>query len=400
MHVIEGGISSVPGIQTAGISCGIKAKKSDLALIYSESEAQAAAVFTTNEVQAAPVQLCKTRLAKGKIQAIIANSGNANACTGKQGMADAQQMARLTARGLGIDENLVWVASTGIIGVPLPMPKIKTGIEQIIPKLSAAGGHDAAEAILTTDTRPKQVAVQFQITDRLLTIGAIAKGSGMIRPQMATMLCFIATDAPIESSILQVALKGAVHKSFNRISVDGDTSTNDMVLLLANAKAGGEPLKPDSPDWTAFSAALDYVCLKMAKAIVRDGEGATKFIELNVQGAASEAQARKVAFAIADSPLVKTAFFGQQANWGRIMGVIGTAAAKIQPERIDIYVGKLKLVESGCSLGEEVESRAATLFKEKDIQLTIDLRLGTATTQVWTTDLSYDYIKINADYHS
>ncbi len=211
------------------------------------------------------------------------------------------------------------------------MANIKTGIEQIIPKLSAGGGHDAAAAILTTDTCTKQLAVQLQIADSLITIGAIAKGSGMIRPNMATMLCFIATDAPIESSHLQSALKQAANKSFNCISVDGDTSTNDMVLLLANAQAGGKVLGSDNPDWPAFGEALDYICLELAKTIVSDGEGATKFIELNVQGATSEAQARQVAFAIADSPLVKTALFGQQANWGRIMGAAGKVAAGIKP---------------------------------------------------------------------
>lgn len=400
MQPIDGGITAVPGIQAAGICCGIKANKLDLALIYSENEAQAAAVFTTNEVQAAPIKLCKTRLAKGKIQAVIANSGNANACTGEAGMSDAKHMLKLTAEGLGLDPELVWVASTGIIGVPLPLPKIQAGINQIVPILSIKGGLDAACAILTTDTRPKQIAVQQQIGDRLITIGAMAKGSGMIRPQMATMLCFIATDAPVAPPHLQSALCAAVNKSFNRISVDGDTSTNDMVLLLANAKAGGKPLTPDEPGWTDFCQALDYVTLKLAKAIVKDGEGATKLVEIKVQGAASYEQAERVAFAIADSPLVKTAIFGQQPNWGRIIAAAGKVRAGIKPEQIDIYVDEVKLVENGCSLGKDAGDKVEALFKKSAICLTLDLNLGSISTQVWTTDLSYDYVRINADYHS
>ena len=400
MQLIDGGITAVPGIRAAGMCCGIKANKSDLALIYSEQAAQVAAVFTTNEVQAAPVKLCKMRLAEGKIQAVIINSGNANACTGKAGMSDAKYMAKLTAEGLGLDPNLVWVASTGVIGVPLPLPKIQAGIKQIIPRLSINGGDDAACAILTTDTRPKQIAVQQQIGDRVITIGAMAKGSGMIRPQMATMLCFIATDAQVKSVHLQSALCAAVNKSFNLISVDGDTSTNDMVLLLANAKAGGAPLTPDEPGWADFCRALDYVTFELAKAIVRDGEGATKLVEIKVQGAISEEQAKKVAFAIADSPLVKTAIFGQQPNWGRILAAAGKIGAGIEPEKVDVYVGEVKLVEAGCSLGENAEDTAEEMFKKNDICLTIDLNLGTFATQVWTTDLSYDYVRINADYHS
>ena len=400
MQVIEGGITAVPGIQAAGICCGIKDKKRDLALIYSQHEAQVAAMFTTNEVQAAPIHLCREHLSLGKIQAVIINSGNANACTGQGGRQNAQRMAQLTAQGLGIDPGLVWVASTGIIGVPLPMSKIEAGIEQIIPGLSSEGSNAAAAAILTTDTCTKQLAVHQQIGDKIITIGAIAKGSGMIRPQMATMLCFIATDAAIESAALQVALKQAADKSFNLISVDGDTSTNDMVLMMANGQAGGEQLTPDNPGWPAFQQALDYVTLELAKAIVKDGEGATKLVEIRVQGALSEKQAKEVAFSIANSPLVKTALFGQDPNWGRVMAAAGQTGAGLWPEQIDIYVGETKLVENGCSLGEEGEKRAKSLFKEKDICLTLDLKLGNAGTQVWTTDLSYDYIKINADYHS
>jgi glutamate N-acetyltransferase/amino-acid N-acetyltransferase len=400
MRLIDGGITAVPGIQAAGMRCGIKEKKRDLALIYSERPSQVAAMFTTNEVQAAPIRLCKQRLSSGKIQAVIVNSGNANACTGQQGMSDAERMARLTAQGLGIDSRLVWVASTGIIGVPLPLLKIEAGIKQIIPRLSPGGGHEAAEAILTTDTHPKQLAVQQPVGDRLITIGAMAKGSGMIRPQLATMLCFMATDAAIESTALQSALEQAVNKSFNLISVDGDTSTNDMVLLLANGRAGGEPLEPNDPGWPAFCRALDYVALELAKAIVKDGEGATKLVEIRVQGATCREQARRIAFAIADSPLVKTALFGQQPNWGRIMAAAGKLGAGIQPERIDIYVGNTELVAGGRSLGEEAEAKAKDKLKDKDVRLTLNLNLGNACAQVWTTDLSYDYVRINAEYHS
>jgi glutamate N-acetyltransferase/amino-acid N-acetyltransferase len=400
LQLIDGGITAVPGIKAAGICCGIKNQKRDLALIYSQQPADVAAVFTTNEVQAAPIQLCKQRFPAGKIQAIIANSGNANACTAEPGMDNAQRMAELTAYELGITPELVWVASTGIIGVPLPLPRIEAGIKQITPLLNAKGGDDAAEAILTTDTCTKQIAVQQQVGDRLITIGAMAKGSGMIRPQMATMLCFMATDAPIESVHLQSALKQAVDKSFNLISVDGDTSTNDMVVLMANGQAGGEPLGPNDPGWPAFCEALEQVTLALAKAIVKDGEGATKLVEIRVEGALSEEQAKRVAFSIADAPLVKTALFGEQANWGRIIAAAGQAGVGIQPEKIDIYIGLIKLVEDGRGLDEEIQYRAEEKLKEDEIQLTIDLNLGDAHTTVWTTDLSYDYIKINAEYHS
>jgi glutamate N-acetyltransferase/amino-acid N-acetyltransferase len=400
LQLVEGGITAVSGIKAAGICCGIKTEKPDLALIYSENVAEVAATFTTNEVQAAPVQLCKERHPSGKIQAIIINSGNANACTGEQGKSDARRMTQVTARDLGIEPQLVWVASTGVIGIPLPMTEIELGIGKIIPRLSAEGGADAARAILTTDTCTKQIAVQVPIGDRLITIGAIAKGSGMIRPQMATMLCFIATDAPIKSAALQPALEAAVYNSFNCISVDGDTSTNDMVLLLANGRAGGEFLEPNDPKWPAFCQALDYVTLEMAKAIVRDGEGATKLIEIRVEGAQTEEQAKLVAFTIADSPLVKTAFFGQQVNWGRIMAAAGKAGTKIKPELIDIYIGLIKLVENGYGLEGEMKKWAEEKLKEKEISLTIDLNLGDAHAQIWTTDLSYDYVRINADYHN
>ncbi len=400
MKFIEGGITAPVGIKAAGICCGIKQSNLDLALIYSEKTAQIAAVFTANEVQAAPIKLCRERLCSGLIQAVIINSGNANACTGQQGLLDSRTMADITAAELQIDSSLVWAASTGIIGERLPISKIKSGIKKIVPALSKAMGKQAARAILTTDTCTKEAAVELEIADKTITIGAMAKGSGMICPNMATMLCFVTTDAHIKAEHLQLALNQAVNQSFNRISVDGDTSTNDMVMILANNAAGGAQITPESAYWQDFCDALNMMCIKLAKDIIKDGEGATKFIEIKVIDAISEKQAQKIASCVGNSALVKTALFGQQANWGRILAAAGMAGAGIIPEQIDLYLNSVKLVENGCGLGEQVAIEAEERLKSKDIEIIVDLKQGDKSYNMWSCDLSYEYVRINADYHT
>lgn len=399
MKEISGGITAPKGFLASGVYAGIKRnKKLDLAIIYSERDAVAAGVFTTNRVKAAPVILTQRQIKRGTVRAVIVNSGNANACTGKQGMADAEEMIKLTAGALSIDRNLVCVASTGVIGEPLPMERIRPAIKTGVEALSAVGGRDAAEGIMTTDTFCKEVAVRGKIGGKLVTVGGIAKGSGMIYPKMATMLSFISTDVAVERDILSGLFKKTVNNTFNKITVDGDTSTNDMALCLANGMAENKGLS--DRDIEQFEEILEYVCTSLSRMIVKDGEGATKIVEIKVRGARNKRDAEKVGFAVANSSLVKTALFACDPNWGRIMAAIGYSGAYIKEEAVTISFDKITLVRNGVGLGKGVEKKVSKVMSNRGYGITIDLNVGDTETAVLTTDLSYDYVKINVAYRS
>jgi glutamate N-acetyltransferase/amino-acid N-acetyltransferase len=401
IRTIPGGITAAPGFLASGIYCGIKKVKApDLALIFSKEPCTAAGLFTTNRVTAPPVRLTQKHIESGKLQAIVANSGNANACTGPPGEAIAREMAELTARQFGIAPDLVAVASTGVIGEPPPLESLRAGIPKAVKALGPKGSRHAARAIMTTDRRPKEAAVRAIVGGRTITVGGIAKGSGMIHPNMATMLAFITTDISIEPSLLRQMLSAACDRSFNMTTVDGATSTNDMLICLANGKAGNPDLDKSPEARAIFQEALDTVCITLAKEIARDGEGATKFVEIAVRRAESFKQAKAVAMNVAQSSLVKTAFFGEDANWGRIMAAIGAADVAIHPDRVHLSFDRVRLVENSVSLGPAAERQATKVLKKKSFTLMIDLNMGDASATAWTCDLSYDYIKINASYRS
>jgi glutamate N-acetyltransferase / amino-acid N-acetyltransferase len=405
MKLISSGHTTSPrGFIAAATACGLKQSgKQDLALLVSQADCAAAAVFTRNQVVAAPVVVDRESLAvnRNRIRAVVANSGCANACTGSAGLANARRMQQLTAAAIGCQAEQVLVLSTGVIGVQLAMDKIARGIRQTAGTLSTAGGSAAVRAIMTTDTRPKQMAIRLELPGGPVTIGGMAKGSGMIHPNMATMLAVITTDAAVAAGLLQRLLVTAANRSFNRISVDGDTSTNDTVLLLANGASGVDV--SSEPAIAAFDDALTTLCTHLAQQIVRDGEGATKFVALTVSGAASEADALAVAHTIATSPLVKTAFAGSDPNWGRILAAAGRAGVPLEPDRLCLAVeaaGKIvQLVRHGTPTGYR-EAEAAALFAEAEFCLRLDLGQGSVETIVWTCDLSHDYISINADYRT
>ena len=424
--MITGGVTAAKGFKAAGIHCGIKKVKPDLAIVFSEVEAAAAGVFTKNVFQAAPVIVSREHLASGYAQGIVVNSGNANACTGPQGLADARQMAVLAGKALSLEPDRVVVSSTGLIGVPLPMDKISSGIEAaakalfeehqaaaFAPQAAATqmdagtevhpGVHTAAQAIMTTDTVPKELAVQVDINGVPVVVGGMAKGSGMIHPNMATMLAFITTDAAITPDLLKKALQQCTQRSFNRITVDGDTSTNDMVVVLANGQAGNEMIASETEDYFVFLEALQYVCTYLAKAIVRDGEGATKFIEVAVVNAPNEEDAALIAKSVAGSNLFKTAMFGEDANWGRIAAAAGYSGAVFDPEKVNIWLespaGREQTTRNGLGLPFD-EEKALQILREKEVKVTVDLQQGDAEAAVWTCDFSYEYVRINAEYRS
>ncbi|MBI3016083.1 MAG: bifunctional glutamate N-acetyltransferase/amino-acid acetyltransferase ArgJ [Candidatus Tectomicrobia bacterium] len=398
---LKGGITAVPGVKAAGVHCGIKKKGGDLALIFCERDATAAGVFTSNQVQAAPVRFSRQQIRTGKIRAIVANSGNANACTGAQGYRDACKMAEVTAACLGVSPSRVLVASTGVIGKRLPMRRIVSAIPSLVKALRGNGGGDAGRAIMTTDTRPKLAALRWEVGGYPVSLGGIAKGSGMISPRMATMLCFLATDAYARRGVLQKILREAVEKSFNRITVDGDTSTNDCVFLLATGEKRVAPeIDEKTPFGALFKEALLAVCLDLAKMIVQDGEGATKLLEVNVQGAPSAAQAKAVGLAIANSPLVKTALFGEDPNWGRILAAAGNAGVPFNPDRVDLSIGKFSLVRRGEPLPPAQEAKVRKLMRKRNISMRIHLHRGSGEAVVWASDLSPEYVRINAAYRS
>ncbi|SNX54009.1 bifunctional glutamate N-acetyltransferase/amino-acid acetyltransferase ArgJ [Thermoanaerobacterium sp. RBIITD] len=402
-EVIEGNVTSPKGFLASGVFAGIKKAKKDFALIYSEKKANVAASFTTNKVKAAPVLLDMEKIKNGEAQAIVINSGNANACTGKRGYEDACATADTAAKHLNIDSDDVLVCSTGVIGVTLPMDKVAKGIELAVQSLSRDGGKEAAKAILTTDTFSKEVAVKFAIKGVEVTIGGIAKGSGMISPNMATMLSFITTDANITKNALNRALKDTVKRSYNMISVDGDMSTNDTVIILANGEAGNPVIEDGTDDYEIFYKALEYVNKNLAKQIAKDGEGATKFMEVNVLHALTEDDAIIAAKATVNSSLVKTAIFGEDANWGRIIAAVGYSGADFIPEKTDIYlkskIGEIKVCENGGYIQFD-EDFAKEILKEKDISVIIDLNAGKYNAVAYGCDLSYDYVKINGSYRS
>ena len=401
MKKIDGGITAVSGVRAAGVHAGLKkSEKKDVALIVTDAPAVAAGVFTKNSVTAAPVQVCHQHLADATAQAIIVNSGNANACTGELGMANARQMAAITAERLGLAANQVLVSSTGVIGQQLPMDIIGNGIQLAADALSTAGGDDAAEAIMTTDTHAKSIAVAVEIDGTPVRIGGIAKGSGMIAPNMATMLSFLTTDACITGETLQSALTRVVDDTYNLLTIDTDMSTNDTVLLLATAKAGNPDIAETAGEnYEAFCAGLQFVCTELTKMLARDGEGATKLVEVVVKRAKDRGDAEKAARAVAESPLVKTAIFANDANWGRIMMAIGKSGAAFHPYQVDVWLGDYQLVKDGMDAGFD-EEKATALFAQDPVRITIDLRAGDAAITMWTCDYSYDYIRINADYRT
>ncbi len=397
-----GGVATARGFRAAGISARIKASgKPDLALIVSDTAATAAAVFTLNKVQAAPVLLCKEHLTKsgGLVRAIVANSGCANACTGDTGMADARAMAAETAALIGCPPEQVLVASTGVIGVNLPMDKLRSGIPQAFAALAASEGPQAAQAIMTTDPFPKESCATLTIGGKTVTIGGMAKGSGMIGPNMAphaTMLGFLTTDAAITEPLLRRALVEVVDETFNAITVDGDTSTNDAVMLLANGASG---MTIGETEYAPFVRALRAVCLELALGIVRGGEGATKLVTVTVSGAASTKDARTTAMAIANSLLVKTALHGGDPNWGRLIAVAGRAGVAFDPQRAKVTIGSIVLFENGKPYDDRAPQAAAYL-KATDVSVGVDLGAGSASSTVWTCDLSAEYVKINAEYRT
>jgi len=391
----------VNGFHFSGISTGIKKdEKRDLGLIYSDVPAQVAGVFTNNAVKAASVQLNMKRIKGGLCQAVVVNSGNANACTGTQGLRDARSISSLVAKGLGVGEKLVFTASTGVIGVTLPMRKIEKGIPKLIAALSPEGWMRTVEAIMTTDTFPKVEVATCRIKGGKVKLCGMVKGAGMIRPDMATMLSFLVTDANFEAPLLQRMLEKAVEESYNRITVDGETSTNDTVLLLANGKAGRPSSNRTDRDREVFQSMLLEVCRNLAKSVIKDGEGTTKSIEVLVLGAKNQEDAKRTAYAVAHSPLVKTAFFGEDANWGRILCAVGHSGARINPNRIDVFFDKIPITKNGVGTGLRFEKRASQILKREFFKVTVDLHQGKSQFSVLTTDLSIDYVKINASYRS
>ena len=401
MKLISGGITAVPGIRASGVHGGLKPdNQKDVALIVADSPAVAAGVFTRNRVCAATVLLSREHLNDRAAQAIVVNSGNANACTGEQGLNNARRMAILVGEKLEIDPRLVLVSSTGVIGVQLPMGAITQGIQRATDALSEDGGHDAAEAIMTTDTVPKEAAVEIEVGGEKIRIGGMTKGAGMIAPNMATMLAFLATDASIAGEPLQAALRKSVNVSFNRVTVDTDSSTNDTVQTLATGASGNPEITEASGDcYDAFCKGLEFVCIALAKKIAQDGEGATKLVEVVVKNAVNETEAEMAARAIAESPLVKTAAFGKDANWGRIMMAVGKSEAHFDPYQVNVWLGDYQLVKAGMDSGFD-EERATQLFSKDNVGITVDLNAGNAEATMWTCDYSYDYIKINADYRT
>ena len=392
----------IKGFYAAAVSAGIRYQdRLDLGLIFSKVPAVTAGMFTSNQVKAAPVILDMGRLRQGKAQAILVNSGNANACTGKQGMEIALQTGAMAADALGIDEVLIQVASTGVIGEQLEVEPFAGAIPRLVEKLSADGFADLSRAIMTTDTVPKTSSATLIIDGTEVHLLGIAKGSGMIMPDMATMLCFVVTDAQIAFPALKEAVKVGVELSFNRITVDGDTSTNDTVLVMANGAAGNDWLDEDNPDGLEiFSDVLQKLFKDLALQIVADGEGATKLVTVRIIGSRDREGAMTAAQAIANSALVKTAFFGEDANWGRIIAALGRSGCRFQPDRVSIAFDEVVIVENGLSLGKKVEALASEVLQHKVFTVTVDLRDGRETAEVFTCDFSYDYVKINADYRT
>ena len=367
-------------------------------MLVSDRPARVAAVFTKNRVQAAPVTLDRERVRSGRVRALIANAGNANCANGPQGMTAARAMTAAIARALNLPESQVLAASTGVIGAPFPIEAVEAAVPALIGRLDINGVPDLARAIMTTDTRSKTAACEGSAGGKAYRIVAVAKGAGMIRPDMATMLCFVCTDADMAVSDLQASLGHSVDGSFNRITIDGDTSTNDTVILMANG-ASGAVIESDA-DRRCFQRLLDDLCMDLARQMVKDGEGVTKVVDLTVRGARSDPDARAIADTIAHSPLVKTAFFGEDANWGRILAAAGRAGVMLDPDRLDLYFDEVQMVENGTGCGPVAEEKATRALKKPEFSVTLDLNLGPGTATMLTCDFSLDYVNINADYRS
>ncbi|MHC4266878.1 MAG: bifunctional glutamate N-acetyltransferase/amino-acid acetyltransferase ArgJ [Planctomycetota bacterium] len=401
---ISGNIIAPKGFKVGSVHCGLKrsSKNHDIGIIFSEQPCKAAALFTTNQIVAAPIKYSKAVVQNGSVHAIIVNSGNANACTGKKGFKNAETMAQLTSRHLNIKPDEVIVASTGIIGHHLPMQKIKSGISKSFTRLGNTNTHaiNIAKAIMTTDLAPKHIAVKTKIGGKEVIIGAIAKGSGMISPKMATMFCFITTDATISLNTLKTCIKKSTDSSFNQITVDGHMSTSDMVAILANGSANNRNITPSNKnDLAIFQKALDYITLKMAKEIVKDGEGATKFVQVKVYQAKTISDAKKIARTIAESLLVKTAINGEDPNWGRIVSAAGYAGVSFDESKLKLSVNKITIYKKGLPVAP-VPKRLNSEMKKNEITIQLYLGSGNKSTTIWTCDLSKEYVSINADYHT
>jgi len=393
--ISSGSVTSALGFLAGAVHAGIKSEKEfDLAILCSEVPCKAAGVFTTNQIKSAPVVVSQKNIVRGRAQAVVVNSGCANACMARQGLTDARVMANLTAAKLGISPEEILIASTGIIGVPLPMDKIRAAMPKIKP--TREGGHDFCRAIMTTDTKPKELAVHADSKEAEFTIGAAAKGIGMIHPDLATMLCFIATDAVVSPDFLQTALQKAVDCSFNMVSIDGDTSPNDCVFLLANGLAGNDPI--DFDNGGDFQEALNTVCIHLAKSIARDGEGATKLVEIIIEGAEDQAGARQVARNIASSPLVKATINGNDPNWGRIVVAAGRSRAKVREDRLDVYLNDVCVMKQGCPTPFNKEDMKSSWSASDNILIRLCLHLGDGRATTWGCDLSEEYVRINSSY--
>ncbi len=391
----DGTVSSVPGFVAGAIHAGIKEKDEfDLAILYSRMPCVATGVFTTNLVKSAPIILSQRHLTQKKARAIVVNSGCANACLGEQGMTDASEMASLTATKVSIASQEVLVASTGVIGKPLPMSQIRNGIEKI--ELHQDGGHELARAMMTTDTRPKEIAIQVAAKEGKFTIGGVAKGAGMMHPELATMLCFITTDAAVSIDFLQQSLKKAANASFNMLSIDGETSPSDCVFLLANGLAGNTEIGFNNSE--DFQNALNEVCVSLAKSIAQDGEGATKFIEVIVEGAINQTEARQAARTIVSSPLVKAAMHGNDPNWGRIVAALGRSGAKIREDKLDVHLNDICVMKQGSPTRFDAEELRTSLTRANEVPIKVYLNLGDGRATAWGCDLSEEYVRINSEH--
>jgi glutamate N-acetyltransferase/amino-acid N-acetyltransferase len=396
--IASGNVTSPRGFHAGATYAGIKRKADDvldLGILFSETPCAATALFTTNRIKAAPVVLSQQCLQSGRASAVVVNSGCANAFTGEQGVAEAAEMAELAGENIGVSPEDVLVASTGVIGQRLPMELIKTGIKQVV--LDMDGGRKLARAMMTTDTVPKEAAIAVRVGDSEFIIGGVAKGAGMIHPNLATLLCFLTTDAAVDIDFLKLALRKAADVSFNMISIDGDTSPNDMMLIMANGLAGNKPISQGSRQADAFQQALNQLCIYLAKCVAGDGEGATKLIEVTVSGAPSVAEARLAARTVVSSPLVKAAIHGGDPNWGRIMSAVGQSGVEVVESKIDLYIGNICLVKAGCPLSFDKEELVGIL-RNSEVLINLQLNLGMATATAWGCDLSEEYVTINSQY--
>ena len=397
---VKAGVTFPRGFVAAGVKAGIKKSGNlDVAVIYTDKEAAVAGTFTQNVVAAAPVYVSKDVVKTGTAHAIVANAGCANACTGEMGMMNSKKEQEIAAAALGCSADDVIIGSTGVIGVQLPMDKVESGIKDAVSKLSPNGSEDAGNAIITTDTYSKACSTEIAIGGHNVRFGAIAKGSGMIQPNMATMLCFITTDVSIDQKLLQKALSSIVEETFNMISVDGDMSTNDMVIVMANGEAGNDKITSEDEDYKTFYDTLHEICTGMAKRIASDGEGATKFLTVNVTGTKDFADAKKTAMSIANSPLVKTAFFGEDPNWGRVICAAGYSGVSFKPEEASVAFGGINVYKGGVGVDFDAE-KLREVMSQHDIVIDVNLGHDGGKATVWTCDFSYEYVKINGEYHT